>query len=105
MSAPKKASRLELVGVAGLLVVGAGAAMYLTSPTVSGQLTVGTRTLEAERCSGFVNGVEIWLAGEGYDAITAGARADGSLRLLCGQVCSGHRPVDGRDVLACRLGS
>lgn len=82
MSAPpKRASRLEIIGVGSLVVVAAGAYFYLTLPSVSGALTVGTTTLQAERCSGFTGGVQIFLSGENDDAITAGLLADGSLRL------------------------
>lgn len=82
MDAPqKRASRLELVGVAALAVVAIGIYFYFTLPRVSGALTVGTTTMQAERCSGFAGGVQIFLSGENYDAITAGMLADGSLRV------------------------
>ncbi len=82
MSAPpKRASRLEIIGVGTLVVVAIGAYFYWTLPHVSGALTVGTTTLQAERCSGFAGGVQIFLSGENYDSITAGVLADGSLRL------------------------
>lgn len=92
MSAPpKRASRLEIIGVATLVVVAVGTYFYMTLPTVSGALTVGTNTMQAERCSGFAGGVQIFLSGENYDAITAGVLADGSLRLT----------YNGEDVTGC----
>jgi hypothetical protein len=91
MSAPRKASRLELAGVALLVLVSLGVAFHFTSPSVSGEVTVGRTTMQAERCSGFSGGVEIFLSGANFDAITAGAREDGSLRIT----------YDGEEVTTC----
>lgn len=54
---------------------------WSASPSVSGSLSVGGERREAERCTGFVGGVEIFLAGEGYHALTAAVLGDGSLRV------------------------
>lgn len=74
-----------------MLLGGGVVAFYVTSPSVSGEITVGRRTMQAERCTGFAGGVQIFLNDEHYETITAGTREDGSLRLTYG----------GEDVTSC----
>jgi hypothetical protein len=86
-----KVSGLEIVGLVAFFGLLLAFELWRSSPSVSGSLRIDGVEYQAEQCSGFADGVQIFLAGDGYHSIIAGITADGSMLMR----------FDGRDVASC----